>query len=92
MNTGLLKGVVLGFLSPIIFFIIVVVFFLDYELSLFVNKHLTEYNLPSIISLSLLANLALFFIKIKMNKDEQSRGILFSTIVFGVLIVFLKFL
>lgn len=92
MNTELLKGVILGFLSPIIFFIIVVVFFLDYELSLFVNKYLTEYNLPSIISLSLLANLALFFIKIKMNKDKQSRGILFSSIVFGVLIVFLKFL
>lgn len=91
MNVELLKGVVVGFLSPLIFFVIVVVFFLDYNLSSFVSKHLTEYNLPSIISLSLLANLALFFIKIKMNKDEQSRGILFSTIVFGVLIVFLKF-
>lgn len=91
MNVELLKGVVVGFLSPLIFFVIVVVFYLGYNLTYFINNLITDYNFPIIISLSLLANLALFFIKIKMNKDEQSRGILFSTIVFGVLIVFLKF-
>ena len=49
-------------------------------------------NLPKIISLSLLGNLALFFLKLKFNKDQQSRGILFSTFLYGVVIVILKFL
>ena len=47
---------------------------------------------PKIISLSLLGNLALFFLKLKFNKDEQSRGILFSTFLYGLVIVILKFI
>ena len=92
MNINFVKGIVLGVISPIVLFVFVVVFYMDYSLTDFINNQITEYNLPSLISLSLLSNLTLFFIKIKMNKDMQSRGILCSTILYGFLIVYLKFL
>ena len=92
MNTDLIKGVFLGLLTPMVLFVFVVVFYLDYPLTYFINNKVNDYNLPSIISLTLIFNLVFFFIKIKMNKEEQSRGILFSTILYGVVIVYLKFL
>lgn len=92
MNINFVKGIVIGVFSPIVLFVFVVVFNLEYSLTDFIDNQITEYNLPSLISLSLLSNLALFFIKIKMNKDMQSRGILCSTILYGALIVYLKFL
>tara|TARA_B110000444_G_C18553199_1_gene461251 strand:- start:300 stop:578 length:279 start_codon:yes stop_codon:yes gene_type:complete len=92
MNFNLIKGCILGVFYPIILFIVVVVFFRDYSLIDFINIQLTKSNLPSIISLSLLSNLAFFFIKLKMNKDEQSRGILISTFLYGFVIIILKFM
>jgi hypothetical protein len=44
-----------------------------------------------LLSLSLLLNLALFFLFIKMNKDYIARGILMATMLMGILIFVLKF-
>ena len=87
MKVDLIKGVLIGIISPIIAFIVYVVSIKKEPLENFINNE----NLPAIISLSLLINLALFFLKLKLNKDEQSRGILISTFLYGVVIVFLKF-
>ena len=92
MKADLIKGVLLGIIAPIIACIFYVVFIKEKTLENFINHFVTDRNLPSIISLSLLINLALFFLKLKFNKDEQSRGILFSTFLYGVIIVILKFI
>ena len=92
MKADLIKGVLLGIIAPIIACIFYVVFINEETLENFINNFVTERNLPAIISLSLLINLALFFLKLKFNKDEQSRGILFSTFLYGVVIVILKFI
>jgi hypothetical protein len=92
MKSDLVKGVLLGIISPIIAFIIYVVFIIETTLGNVINNPSFNRNLPSIISLSLLINLALFFLKIKFNKDEQSRGILFSTFLYGFIIIILKFI
>ena len=92
MKADLIKGVLLGIIAPIIAFIIYVVFIKEETLENFINNFVTDRNLPAIISLSLLINLALFFLKLKFNKDEQSRGILLSTFLYGVVIVILKFI
>ena len=91
MTTNLIKGIIIGIISPIILFILVVVFFLEYDITYFVNKHINEENFPSIISLSLLSNLSVFFLMLRNNKDIQAKGILLSTFLFGVLIIYLKF-
>jgi len=92
MKSDLVKGVLLGIISPIIAFIIYVVFIIETTLDSVINNPSFNRNLPAIISLSLLINLALFFLKIKSNKDEQSRGILFSTFLYGFIIIILKFI
>jgi|TARA_B110000014_G_C19949271_1_gene491198 hypothetical protein len=92
MKADLIKGVLLGIIAPIIACIFYVVFINEETLENFINNFVTDRNLPAIISLSLLINLALFFLKLKFNKDEQSRGILFSTFLYGVVIVILKFI
>ena len=92
MKSDLIKGVLLGIIAPIIACIFYVVFIKEETLENFINNFVTDRNLPAIISLSLLINLALFFLKLKFNKDEQSRGILFSTFLYGVVIVILKFI
>ena len=45
----------LGIVSPIILFVITVVFFLRYNISDFVNHKINRQNIPAIISLCLLA-------------------------------------
>ena len=92
MKADLIKGVLLGVIAPIIACIVYVVFIKEETLENFINNFVTDGNLPKIISLSLLINLALFFLKLKFNKDEQSRGILLSTFLYGVVIVILKFI
>ena len=92
MKADLIKGVLLGIIAPIIACIFYVVFINEETLENFINNFVTDRNLPAIISLSLLINLALFFLKLKFNKDEQSRGILLSTFLYGVVIVILKFI
>ena len=88
----LIKGVLLGIIAPIITFIVYVVFIMVTTLGGVINNPSFNRNLPAIISLSLLINLVLFFLKLKFNKDEQSRGILFSTFLYGLVIVILKFI
>ena len=92
MKVDLIKGVLLGIIAPIIAFMVYIVFIKEETLENFINNFVTDGNLPSIISLLLLINLVLFFVKLKFNKDEQSRGILFSTFLYGVVIIILKFI
>ena len=91
MKINLIKGIIIGIISPIIIFILVVVFFLEYDLTYFINKHINEENFPAIISLSLLSNLSVFFLMLRNNKDIQAKGILLSTFLFGILIIYFKF-
>ena len=44
-----------------------------------------------VISLSLLGNFALFFIFLKFDKDEISKGLLLATILIGIVVLALKF-
>ena len=92
MKSDLIKGLLLGIIAPIILFVFITVFYLEYDLMSFIKNKVNDINLPKIISLSLLINLVLFFVKLKFNKDEQSRGILFSTFLYGFVIVILKFI
>ena len=91
MTSKLIKGVIIGIIWPIILFILVVVFFLEYNITYFISKHINEENFHAIISLCLLSNLIVFFLMIRNNKDIQAKGILLSTFLFGILIIYLKF-
>ncbi len=45
-----------------------------------------------VMSISLLANFALFFIFLRLNKDAISKGLLIATVIIGVVILVLRFM
>tara|TARA_B100001758_G_C18201179_1_gene499884 strand:- start:174 stop:455 length:282 start_codon:yes stop_codon:yes gene_type:complete len=93
MNLKLIKGIFIGLLAPISAFVVYVAFFTQESDPLIMYHYIISIGkLPHVISLSLLINLLIFYMKIKTNRDEHARGILFSTILYGILIVVLKFL
>ena len=92
MNKLNLIGFVVGIISPFIAFSIYVLFVMELDLFYMINKVLESNKLPHIISLSLLVNLLIFFMKIKTNRDTAARGILGATILYGFVIVYLKFI
>ena len=92
MNKDVIKGLIVGIIAPIVAFIVYVLFYRRDKLEYFINNLVTEINLPAIISLSLLINLLIFFLSIHFNKDYQARGILFATLLYGIVIVILKFI
>jgi hypothetical protein len=92
MNNQTLSGFLVGLISPFVAFSVYVLFFLDLDLFYTLNKIVEANKLPHIISLSLLINLLIFFMKIKTNRDHAARGVLGSTILYGFLIVILKFI
>ena len=90
MNKEVAKGFSIGVLAPNIAFVIYVGFYLEVELdtALYIinrNGQMTHH-----ISLSVfLTNTVLFFMQIKMYKDEIARGILGATIAYGVIVLIL---
>jgi len=92
MNKEVAKGFSIGVLAPIIAFLIYVGFYLEVELdtALYIinrNGHMTHH-----ISLSVfLTNTVLFFMQIKMYKDEVARGILGATLAYAVVVLILLF-
>lgn len=59
----------------------------DY-LNVFVNGKI----IVPILSMSLIGNLAVFFLFLKLNKDFISKGILVATILVGLLVFIIKFI
>ena len=92
MNNQNINGFVVGLVSPFVAFSVYVLFFLELDLFDTLNRIVEANKLPHIISLSLLINLLIFFMKIKTNRDHAARGVLGSTILYGFLIVSLKFI
>ena len=90
-SKDLWKGVFVGLVAPVVAFAVYVLFYRDQSIDYFLNKYVSISNLPSIISLSLLINLLIFFMNIHTNRDSQAKGVLMSTIIYGFLIVILKF-
>lgn len=87
----LISGIAMGILIP---FIISSVVFLETNPNLeykeYFNIYLHGQLLAAILSLSLLGNLGLFFLFLKLEREMISRGIVASTLLVGVLILILK--
>ena len=91
LKKQLAGGIAIGILVP--FVISSIVFIqtnpnLDYKE--YFNIYLHGQILAAILSLSLLGNLALFFLFLKLEKEMVSRGIVGSTLLVGVVILILK--
>jgi len=86
-------GLVLGMLAPVIgFLVIYLVAFRGMSISEFVELLVYNKKLSSIVSLSAIPNLLLFFIFIWLNYLYSARGVLASTLVFAGVVIVTKFL
>ena len=91
MNNKLIKGTSVGIISPVAAFFVYVAFFSKIQSpKLMLLKIIELDRLSHVISLCLLINLIIFFMNIKTYRDEEARGIIFATILYGVFIVLLK--
>ena len=92
MNKQLIKGTIVGVIAPILAFIVYVAYATEESDPISVYMRVLEIGkLPHVISLSLLINLLIFYMNIKTYKDEVARGVLLATILYGIVIVIIKF-
>jgi len=90
MNKEVAKGFSMGVLAPIIAFLIYVGFHLEVELDTAIKTINRMGTMTHHISLSVfLTNTALFFMQIKMYKDEVAKGILGATLAYAIAVLIL---
>jgi|MEHZ01.5.fsa_nt_MEHZ011549236.1_10 hypothetical protein len=90
MDRQFFIGLCVGVLAPIISFAIYVLFYLNLDLYNTIDLIIRNNKITHVISLSVLVNLLIFFMKIYTNREKAARGILAATIIYGLLIMFLK--
>jgi hypothetical protein len=89
----LLIGLFLGLLSPLAaLFIYLKLNSRDSSFMEMLQGFSERKVLSHVVSLSVIINLLVFFIFIWLHKDRSAKGVLGATIIYGLLIVALKFL
>lgn len=86
-------GLALGILGPFIgFYIYSLIKFPQYSFSWYLEFFMSvEVYQSSIMSLSLLFNLLLFFVFIYTNTNRAARGVLMATLIFAPFVVYFRF-
>jgi len=86
-------GILLGILAPLLTFVVVyLVAFRGMSFTEYMDLLMYRKKLSSVISLSVIPNLLLFFIFIWLNYLYSARGTLAATIFFALVVVVTKFL
>ena len=91
MNNQNFIGFFVGLIAPFVAFSVFVLFVLELDLFQTISEISKSDKLPHIISLSLLINLVIFFMKIKTKREKAARGILAATIFYAFIVLYLKF-
>mgnify|MGYP001311159119 FL=1 len=91
MNNQNFIGFFVGLIAPFVAFSVFVLFVLELDLFQTISEISKSDKLPHIISLSLLINLVIFFMKIKTKREKAARGILGATIFYAFIVLYLKF-
>lgn len=87
----MIVGVALGILLPSLF--IFIFYLVNYSFTSFaitIEHYYEVGRLSALLSLSLLVNLALFFILYKLDYEMAPRGLILATFLWGIAIVYFK--
>ncbi len=88
---GIITGVVVGIIAPpVAFYLFCRISFPDISVYDQLLSYIRRNVLTHVISLSVIINLALFFIFLRMNKEFISRGILGATFLYAFTVLILK--
>ena len=91
MNKEVSKGFSIGVIAPIVTLVIYIAFFLEKDIDIALLSFEKNNTLTHHISLSVfLTNIILFFMNIKMNKEQVSRGILGATFIYTFIVLYIK--
>jgi hypothetical protein len=86
-------GLLVGFISPILFFLLYYFFrFGQYNFSDYLHLLIESRKLANVMSITVLPNLAPFMLSINSSRYSSGRGILAATIILGIIIFILKFI
>ena len=91
MNNQNFIGFFVGLIAPFVAFSVFILFVLELDLFQTISEISKSDKLAHIISLSLLINLVIFFMKIKTKRENAARGILGATIFYAFIVLYLKF-
>lgn len=90
-KNSLFTGIVCGLIAPVVVF---VVYFSIHDPLLNLIDVVRRLNASGVISyylsLSAIANLALFFLFLKFNAEKSARGVLGATIIYAFIVLILK--
>jgi len=86
-----LTGFITGLLAPFIgLYIYYLISFHYMSLRSFINRITELQLLAGVMSLSLIANLVLFFFFLRTKADRSAYGVIGATFLYGLIIVYLK--
>lgn len=88
----LVVGLISGVLVPVIAFIIAWMVISDDSLAIYFRQFQQLNRLSSLISLSALPNLLIFFIFIWLNMYRAARGVIFATLLLAFLMLIIKYI
>ena len=87
----IIYGLLVGFISPVVFFLIYYIFrFEQYSFSEYIRILVESKKLVNVLSLTVLPNLGPFMLFINSNRYSSGRGVLAATIILGIVIFTLK--
>ena len=91
-NNRQITGLIVGLAAPLLVFVIFVLLVYPNDriidlLSGFIRRNV----LSHVISLAILINLPIFFVFLETNKERSAKGVIGSTLLYGLVIVILKF-
>lgn len=86
-------GLVIGFILPILFFLLYYIFrFGHLSFSNYMQFLIESKKLVSVLSLTVLPNLAPFMLFVNSNRYSSGRGVLTATVILGIFVFILKFI
>ena len=89
----LLVGALVGILVPALIMVLIYAYkFSQKDFFAFLEQAIEKGVIAPIIALSLIGNLGLFFLFTSTNRLWAARGVMIATIIYGLLMLYFKFL
>lgn len=87
------NGFALGFFFPLVGFLLIYLFWFYDEMSLdgfmdYLSLHRDTFS--AVLSLTLILNLPVFFLNIWAHRNNSARGVIFATMIYGAIVIYLK--
>jgi mannose/fructose/N-acetylgalactosamine-specific phosphotransferase system component IID len=91
---SMLIGVISGLIVPLIavYFVFLLHSHGAGSFEIYMKNVIKQQVLPKVISLSLLGNLLVFFPFIWTNRNKSARGVILAVMIYGIIILALKYL